>query len=207
MAAYVHDSGYATRRTIVFFGIVAAHILLIYAFATGLVQRAVNMVAPPIDVSMIEEKKVKDELPPPPPPAQLERPPVQVVAPEINIAVPVDAPPPPITNVTTKPVITLPPPPPPPTTAAQPTFFPNSDDYYPSLSRQNDEEGRAEIKICITATGKLESVDLMKGSGFQRLDDAAVSMGKASRWKPATQGGKPVPYCKGYGITFKLTRK
>jgi len=44
MAAYVHDSQFFTRRTVVLFAIVALHILIAWALATGLARRAIELV-------------------------------------------------------------------------------------------------------------------------------------------------------------------
>ena len=46
MAAYVHDSNFFTRRTVVLFAIVGLHILIAWALATGLARRAIELVAP-----------------------------------------------------------------------------------------------------------------------------------------------------------------
>jgi len=203
MAAYVHDSGYAQRRTVVFLGIVGVHVLLIYAFSSGLAMKAVELIAPPIDTTIIDEEVKQDE-PPPPPPPEFERPPVQIVAPEISITVPVDAPPPPITNVTTRPV--PPPPPPPPGTRLARVSGPNTEDYYPSISRNAGEEGRPMVRVCIGENGKLDSAEIGESSGFPRLDEAAIRVAKASRYKAATQAGKPIAQCANLPIRFSLKK-
>lgn len=205
-ATYAHDSSYNSRRTVVFFAIVAVHVLLVWAFASGLANKAVELIAPPIDTTIIEEEKSLDE-PPPPPPPDLERPPVQVVPPEINITIPVDAPPPPITNVTT-----TPPPPrpiaPAPVARTQMSRIsgPSTDEYYPSISRSAGEEGRPVIRVCLSVAGKLESAEVSDSSGFPRLDEAAVRVAKASRYKPTTEGGKPVASCANLPIRFTLKK-
>lgn len=203
-ATYAHDSSFSTRRTVVFFAIVGVHVLLIYAFASGLATQAINLIAPPIDTTIIDEDKNVDE-PPPPPPPDLERPPVQIVAPEINITIPVDAPPPPIAVVTTRP------PPPvivaaPPGTPIKPISIPNSDDYYPSISRQASEEGRPLVKVCIAANGRIESATLGTSSGFERLDEAAVRLAKAGRYRAATSAGQPVAQCVNLPVKFELKK-
>jgi protein TonB len=189
----------------VFIGIVIFHAFLIYGIATGLVQKVVQKATEPFVTKIINDEKPPEELPPPPPP-EMERPPVQIVVPDINIPVTADAPPPPIQNVTTSPVISQPPPPVVAGTAAVATYFPSAAENYPPLSRDANEEGRPEIKICVASNGKVDSVDLTRPSGFDRLDEAAVKMGKASRWKPATQAGKPIAFCKGYAIKFQLDK-
>jgi protein TonB len=190
---------------VVFFAIVAFHILLIYAFSSGLAMRVMDTIAPPIDTKIIDEVKPKDDLPPPPPPP-LERPPVQIVAPEISITLSPDAPPPPIRQVTTQ-VITQPPPrPPPPGTNLARTSGPSTEDYYPSSSKIAGQEGRPVVKVCVSAGGKLDSADVTESSGFPQLDEAAVRIAKASRWKAATEEGKPVAKCASLPIRFSLKK-
>ena len=112
----------------VLIGAVVLHVVLIWGFAAGLAHDLVKFVAPPLDTKIIEETKVEDK-PPPPPPPELERPQVQVVAPEITINLTPDTPPPPIQQVTTQPVISTPHPPAPappvPDTTIKPLSIPN----------------------------------------------------------------------------------
>jgi protein TonB len=200
---YTHDAGYNGRRTVVFVAIVAAHVLLGYAFTSGLINNVIEMVAPPIDTTIIDEEKVKDEAPPPPPP-EMERPPVQIVAPEISITIPVDAPPPPITNVTTRP----PPAPPPPVVRSNIARVsgPSTDDFYPSISRSAGEEGRPIIQVCVDANGKIATVEVAESSGFERLDEAAVRFARASRWKAPAENGKAIAGCAKLPIRFTLKK-
>jgi protein TonB len=134
-----------------------------------------------------------------------ERPPVQVIAPDINITVPVDTPPPPIQTVTTQKVEA---PPPPraivPGTPAKPTYVPDVRDFYPDQARRNGTEGRASVKICISNAGKIESADITTSAGDELLDQAAVKVAKAFRFKPATSEGKPVASCMSLPVKFQL---
>jgi protein TonB len=135
-----------------------------------------------------------------------ERPPVQVIAPDININVPVDLPPPPITNTTTKAVPPAPvraPAPPAPTKLAV-TFAPDVRDYYPDSARRDGQEGRVQVKICISTGGKVESAEVANSSGFPSLDEAAMKVGRAMRFKPPTQEGKPVSACTMLPVKFEL---
>src|SRR5579859_6988638 len=137
MASYVQDTNFFTRRTAVLFVIIALHVFIAWALATGLARRAIELVAPPLQTEIVEEVQKKDE-PPPPPPPQLERPPVEVPPPDVNIQVPVEPQSTAIQDVTDKPVAH--PPPPAPThqsvrVAGGPgKNFPSTDDYYPSAS-------------------------------------------------------------------------
>src|ERR1700732_1538082 len=102
------DVSYLSRRSVVFIVIVVVHIVAIWAFETGLARSGARYLQTILQTNIIQTEKPKD-LPPPPPPVDLKvRPPVQMIAPDINITIPVEAPPPPITNVTTHPA---PPPP------------------------------------------------------------------------------------------------
>ena len=68
MAAYVHDTDFFTRRTAVLAAIIALHVFILYALATGLARRAIEVLAPPIQTDIVQEEKNKAEPPPPPPP-------------------------------------------------------------------------------------------------------------------------------------------
>jgi protein TonB len=204
-AYYPQDSGFLSRRAIVFVAILVIHAIVIYAFASGLAQGGKRYIQTILQTNIIQTEKPKD-LPPPPPPVDLkERPPVQVIAPDINITVPVDTPPPPITNVTTK---ALPPPPkaapPPPPTKLEIAFKPDVNNYYPEQARRDGQEGRAVVKICINTGGKVESAEMATSSGNPQFDEAAIKVGRAFRFKPPTQEGRPVATCVSLPVKFEL---
>jgi protein TonB len=205
MAYYPHDTSFLTRRSVAFLFILVLHVLAIWAFASGFANIGARYVETILQTNVIQTEKPKD-LPPPPPPVDLkERPPVQVVAPDINITVPADAPPPPIQTITTQKVEA---PPPPraivPGTPVKPSFVPNVQDYYPDASRRAGEEGRATVKICVNATGKIDSVDIVTTTGHPLLDEAALKVARAFRFKPATSEGKPVASCPSLPVKFEL---
>jgi periplasmic protein TonB len=199
-----HNSSYLSRRGIAFLGIVALHLLFIWALATGLASTGVRYVQTILQTNIIQTEKPKD-LPPPPPPVDLkERPPVQVIAPDINISIPVEAPPP-IQIVTTQKVE---PPPAPraivPGTPVRPTYVPDVNSYYPDASRRAGEEGRVLVKVCVNATGKIDSTDVATSSGHPGLDEAALKVARAYRFKPATSDGRPVASCPSLPGKFEL---
>ena len=210
MAAYVHDSQFFTRRTIVLFTIVALHVLIAYALASGLARRAIELVAPPLQTSVVEEVVKRDE-PPPPPPPQMERPPVEVPPPDVNIEVPVETQSTAIVDTTDKPVTKAPPPPARSvvrTPGGPGKNFPATEDYYPSASKRLGETGTATVHVCTDAKGKLtEEPTVTESSGTARLDEGAVKLAKAGsgRYKPATEDGNPINACFGFKIKFQLT--
>jgi periplasmic protein TonB len=211
MAAYVHDSQFFTRRTVVLFAIIGLHVLIAWLLASGLARRAIELVAPPLQTEIVEEVQKKDE-PPPPPPPQLERPPVEVPPPDVNIQVPVETQTTAIQDVTDKPVV-RPPPPPAPTHTAQRVAggpgknFPSTDDYYPSASARLGESGTATVHVCTDPKGKLtEDPSIQETSGTPRLDEGALKLAKAAsgRYKPSTEDGNPIASCFGFRIKFQL---
>jgi protein TonB len=196
-----------TRRTVVLFVIVGLHVFIIWALATGLARRAIEVLAPPIQTTIVEEVK-REDVPPPPPPPQFERPPVEIPPPDVTINVPVETETTAIRVVNT-PVVRAPP------VAARPGTpagvggrgFPTGEDYYPDASRRLDEHGSATMHACVGPDGKLtEEPTLAKTSGSARLDAAALRLAKAAsgKYTPATADGKPVNGCVNFIVKFQL---
>jgi protein TonB len=103
----------------------------------------------------------------------------------------------------------LPPPPPAPRavvpgTPIKPISMPDVHDYYPEQARRDGQEGRAQVKVCVGANGKIESAETASTSGFPALDEAAVKVAKAARFKPATSEGKPIESCATLPVKFEL---
>jgi protein TonB len=211
MAAYVHDSNFFTRRSIVFIAIIALHVFIAWALATGLARRAIELVAPPIQTEVVEEVQKKDE-PPPPPPPQMERPPVEIPPPDVAIEVPQETQTTAIVDVTDKPVPKAPPPPAPVAKKVQVAprpgkGFPSSEDYYPPASKRLGEEGSANIHVCVGPNGKLtEDPTLAQTSGSARLDDGALKLAKAAsgHYQAGTEDGQPSTMCTVFKIKFEL---
>ena len=206
MSAYYphHDSNFFSKRLIVFVAIVAFHLLIIWAFITGLATSGVRLVATILQTNIIQTEKPQ-VLPPPPPHVDLKvPPPVTVVAPDVIINIPLT--PPPVT------VAPRPPPRPAPIHVApvpvvlpKPTYAPDPQDFYPDQSRRNNEEGRAMVHICVDIRGRVATAAVQESTGHPLLDQAAVKLAKAYRFKPATQAGRPVQDCLGLPVKFVLT--
>jgi protein TonB len=209
MTAYVQDSSFLTRRGAVLVGIIGLHVFVIWALASGLARRAMELVAPPITADIVEDIK-KQDLPPPPPPPELERPPVEVPPPDVTIEMPVETTSTAIVDVTDKPRVSPPPTPRPSvpgTPLGQGRGFPNSEDYYPSGARRLGQEGIATVAVCVGADGKLsKEPNLEKSSGTASLDEAALKLVHAAsgHFKPATVEGKPIEACGKLPIRFTL---
>ena len=208
MSAYVQDTQFFTRRTIVLGAIIALHIFLAWVLKTGLAQRAIQMVAPPIKTTIVQQTK-KTVKPPPPPPPQLQQQQVQVPPPVIQINVPQAAQSRAITVVKQ---VARPAPPPAPVRVtplrAIPRDFPSTSDYYPDASRRLGEQGTVLVKLCIGAGGRLVGApSVEKSSGSPRLDNAALRYARATsgHFDPETRNGVPVTVCTALPIKFQLT--
>ncbi|HYX73471.1 MAG TPA: TonB family protein [Steroidobacteraceae bacterium] len=209
MAAYVHDTEFFTRRTAVLAAIIALHVFIAWALASGLARKAIEVLAPPIQTDIVQEEKNKTE-PPPPPPPELRKQVVEVPPPDVNIQMPEVGP---STSAITARVAEAPKAAPVAKAAVAGTAvglgkgFPNVDDYYPDASRRLGEEGLTLVDICVGPDGKLtEPPKVGKTSGHERLDQAAVKVASvgSGRFKPATEDGKPVTKCTQLPIHFKL---
>jgi periplasmic protein TonB len=208
MSAYVQDTQIFTRRTIVLFAIIAIHVFIAWVLATGLATRAIQLVAPPIQTSVVNQQKQQLK-PPPPPPPQMQQQQVQVPPPVVNIQIPqesqthaitvvkrvVRAAPAPVAVRTT------------PLSAIQ-NDFPSTDQYYPDASRRLGEQGTALVKLCIGAGGRVVGDPaIQRSSGSSRLDEAAVRYAKATsgHFNPATRNGAAITECVSLPIKFQLT--
>jgi periplasmic protein TonB len=205
MVALEHDSQFFTRRGAVLVLIIALHIFIFWALATGLARKAIEVLAPPIQTDIVQEEQKKVE-PPPPPPPTFEKPPVEVPPPDVTVDLPVEptqttA----ITNVTTKHVEA-----PPPVAKAAPSTPPKgkfgpTDGYYPEASRRLGEEGTATVHVCVGANGKQTAAPtILQSSGKERLDQGAINYAKDTRFAPAVAEGKPVDACIDFRVKFTL---
>jgi len=204
MVALEHDSTFVTRRGAVLVAIIALHVFIFWALATGLARKAIEVLAPPIQTDIVQEEQKKVE-PPPPPPPQFEKPPVEVPPPDVTIDLPVEttastA----ITNVTTKHVDAAPPPKASNKVPPKGKFGP-TDGYYPEASRRLGEEGTATVHVCVGSSGKLSATPtIVQSSGHDRLDQGAISYAKDTRFAPATEDGKVVDSCLDFRVKFTL---
>jgi periplasmic protein TonB len=154
------------------------------------------------EVAIIDVPEVEDEEPPPPPPVDVELPPPppQVVLPEFTFDVA------PSENAIKKveaakePVREARPAPPPPqvTIASKPSA--NSRRFekpeYPSASIRAEEEGDVTVSACVDTAGKMTNIQLVKSSGFERLDNAVLKGLPRTRVDPAKgTDGKPIAFC------------
>lgn len=76
---------------------------------------------------------------------------------------------------------------------------------YPAASRRNQEQGTVTLRVQVRADESVGFVDVKTGSGFARLDAAAVDAVKRARFAAAkTKSGKSVDSVLVVPVAFKL---
>jgi protein TonB len=197
------------RRAIAFMAVISVHVLAIYALWIDLADSSVRPEPTILQIEVIPTDRRREPLPPPPaPPLNLNQSVViQVAPPEAEIAPAADPPPPEIQTARielTPPASATPESAPHATVKPKPLHVPSGWERYPAESVGARETGAVTITICISAAGMPDSVRVTQSSGFSRLDQAAVGIGKEARFKPATEDGKPVSICLPYRIRFGI---
>lgn len=75
---------------------------------------------------------------------------------------------------------------------------------YPMLSRRRREQGTVQLQVWVTREGRAEKVEVVKSSGFERLDAAALATVKQWRFIPARRGEVSVASAVRVPIVFGL---
>ena len=75
---------------------------------------------------------------------------------------------------------------------------------YPESSRLRREEGLVRLCLRVNAKGRVAAVDVLSSSGYQTLDNAAVSAAKRARFKPRVMQGNATECAANLSIRFKL---
>ena len=84
------------------------------------------------------------------------------------------------------------------------TYQPNADPYYPAFSKRAGEQGAVVVRLIINESGEVYEVALLQSSTFQRLDRAAIEIGRRYRFKPFLVNGAPVKISTNLLIKFNL---
>ncbi len=145
-------------------------------------------------------------MPQPRPPEPIKQPVIRKVQPApqpIAIPDPRPAPDAPTGVVTPQPpappIVAAAPPSPAPAPAPAKLELPSSDaDYlqnpkpaYPPLSKRLGEQGKVVLRVLIGADGLPQKTELLKSSGYERLDQAAQATVMKWRFVPGKRGGVP----------------
>ena len=213
----IDDPAKNSKRTLAFVLVIAIHVLFFWVLASGLGAKAVQVVLGPVEKKISEAIPEDDDEPPPPPP-DIDTPPPDVPPPDMALEIPVDTgPTTAITAVTTeKPPVAAPkpPPPPPPPPEKKVVKVPPSTQGrgaritkppYPPSSRRAGEEGTVRLKAFVTKSGRAKDVQVVKSSGFPKLDEAAVrEVQRNWRFVAGKEDGKAVDMWHTFAVTFRL---
>jgi protein TonB len=75
---------------------------------------------------------------------------------------------------------------------------------YPEVAKENNIQGRVIVRFCVTSTGGVSQVSILKGVDPELDAEAIRVVNTLPKFKPGKQGGKPVPVWYMVPITFTL---
>ncbi|MEO7885626.1 MAG: energy transducer TonB [Polaromonas sp.] len=193
-----------SRNAVIALAVVALHVGFIWALQSGLLMRAAEIIVPAeILTRFVDPPAPKVEPVPPTPPTPtvqkkaVAKAPVKPAPQPLAITDPTPSPNAP-TGVVTPPLPPAPVAVAPVTPPAPPAvLLPSSDaDYlqnpkpaYPPISRRLGEQGKVVVRVLIGADGQAKKTEVRRSSGFDRLDQAAVTTVMRWRYVPGKRGG------------------
>lgn len=89
---------------------------------------------------------------------------------------------------------------------ATPVVIKNTPPSYPEIARQKGWEGRAIVRVEVSAEGRATKVTIAKSSGYGVLDQSALRAVKQWRFQPRTIAGIPAPGVVDVPVNFGLNR-
>ena len=203
-----------SRNALIALGVVFLHIGFIWALQSGLLMRAAELVIPAEVLSQfVDPPAPKPQPVPPPTPTAPATPTIQkrVAAkapvlpqpqplaiadstPSPNAPTGIIAPPPQVAPMATAPAApeAAAAPPAPPVVqlpSSNADYLQNPKPPYPPLSKRMNEQGKTTVRVMIDADGLPQRAELMKSSGFDRLDQAALTTVMRWRFVPGKRGG------------------
>jgi len=189
-ASYAHRQRDPRRHLISIALVVLLHALLLWALLSGLAREVVQVTQDTVEALLIADAPSASPPPAPktPPPPQ----PTPKVAPTLPAAAPtpqsISAPAPPAAA---------------PAPSAAPSAAPVrvgasvaaggscAKPVYPSASRRLEEEGTVSLRFLIGTDGHVLQSEIVKSSGFARLDEAARAALSKCQFRPGTVDGRP----------------
>ncbi|MCX6334467.1 MAG: M56 family metallopeptidase [Bacteroidia bacterium] len=78
---------------------------------------------------------------------------------------------------------------------------------YPQIAKENNIQGRVIVRFCVTETGDVDRITVLKGVSPELDAEAARVVSTLPAFKPGKQGGKDVPVWYMVPITFALGGK
>ena len=184
--------------------VIAGHAAVIYALAVTMGVVEAPPIVEPIKAVIIDAPPAEPEpYVPPETPQVAQRPVVEIPLPEIAITTQAE-------TITVPPVTELP--------SAEPVTAPTVveakslsvtrriEPVYPPASRRLDEEGVVLLRVLVDERGRPREVQVAKSSGFDRLDQAAVTAVRRWQFSPAMQASGAVSAWTRVNVVFQLNR-
>lgn len=203
------------RNTLVVAGVLLIHGAGLWLFQSGLIEKMVEIVVPvqlissSIDVYRAPLKPLATPITTPPappvkatnpstPPTPTPQPQPPALQPSPNQAATNSNAPLTTSNATASATITAASPAatsPAPAKVELPThvaaYLQNPKPDYPALSVRRGEQGQVVLNVLIGVEGKAQKAEIIKSSGFERLDAAALATVLRWRYVPGKRGGVP----------------
>ncbi len=212
----------APRRRLAL-GVLALHLLFLWALLQHELVSQVVQKAKPIVVSLIADSEppkpqvavvAQPQLPQMPIPALIVPvPEVQITAPAVTPQVTVAPPPPaPAQPQVTAPTAVAAPaqPPAPPAIKTIPAgavrYLNEPRLLVPTLSRRLGEQGIVYLRVIVDVNGRPREISLKKSSGFDRLDQQALQDMRSARFVPQTENGQPIEWEVVAPLSYELVR-
>ncbi|MDP3740218.1 MAG: energy transducer TonB [Hyphomonadaceae bacterium] len=189
-----------TTRVVGLTAVVVINALVFWALASGFGAAMVKEFTE-TQVAIIDVPEIEEDEPPPPPPVDVELPPpppsvilpdfVFDQAPSENAIAQVT-----ITKDPPRPAEVRPPPPKVVMSARPKAGRRFEKPEYPAASIRAKEAGEVVVSVCVDEQGRMSNVQVVKSSGFPRLDEATVKGLPKTRLDPAKgSDGKPMAMC------------
>ena len=73
------------------------------------------------------------------------------------------------------------------------------------MSRRLGETGRCVVSVLVGADGRVQDIRLKRSSGYDRLDQATLTVVRRWRFIPGTRGGQAVAMWVNVPVDWRLT--
>jgi len=85
-------------------------------------------------------------------------------------------------------------------------YKPDTNVFYPRISKDIGEQGMVGVVLYIDESGSVSRTEVLRSSGFKRLDKAAEELCARIRFNPYLVDGNPTKVSAGISIKFEMNR-
>lgn len=190
-----HKSLFGRRHVFIAGGVALLHVAVLWALQTGLLRRRVETIVPVAVLSafITPPPPVPKSDPPPSPRKATSLPPPMPVA-VVDLTPAPQAPGGVVAQATPLPQVSVPAAPSAPRIelpSSEAEYLQNPKPAYPALSKRLGEQGKVVVRVLIGVDGAAQKVEIRQSSGYERLDQAALTTVQRWRYVPGKRGGIP----------------